>query len=186
MNQQRLAKDWGRLNGHPKQKRREPADGGLLVVKGKRARARPHQGIADANPLARPVNREMEGSGPDKLAAPLRADDQRRALLALRAQLQGDLIQAAESTLGNGIETTVGAPDEVDSASDIVEQDLAVSLLGSATVTLEQIEAALQRMAEGNYGRCLECNARIPAARLEAVPYATCCVSCAARQERAA
>jgi DnaK suppressor protein len=105
-------------------------------------------------------------------------------LLALRTRLQGDLIETAQLTLGNGIETTVDSPDTVDCASGVVEQDLAVSLLGSATVTLDQIETALQRIEDGKYDRCLECGTRIPAARLEAVPYATRCVDCAARQEQ--
>jgi DnaK suppressor protein len=78
------------------------------------------------------------------------------------------------------------SPDAADCATEVIEQDLAVSLLGSATITLDQIETALRRIEEGNYGRCLECDAWIPAARLEAVPYATRCVHCAARQEQIA
>ncbi len=82
--------------------------------------------------------------------------------------------------------TTTAAPDSVDIATEAAEQDVAVSLLGSATETLGQIDAALERIEDGSYGRCAECNAPIPAARLEAIPYATCCVHCAARQEQAA
>ena len=44
----------------------------------------------------------------------------------------------------------VAAPDTVDCASDVVEQDLAVGLLGSATATLEQIDTSLQRIARGH------------------------------------
>jgi len=112
---------------------------------------------------------------------------QRRALLALRARLRGNAAQTADTALsGCGVETTCASPDTADRASEIAEQDLAVSLLGSVTGTLEQIEAALQRIEDGNYGRCMECDTRIPAARLEAIAYATCCVQCAARQERVA
>ena len=64
----------------------------------------------------------------------------------------------------------------------IAMQDLAVGLLGSAAATLKQIETALERMDAGGYGRCLECGDKIPQARLEAVPYATRCVQCAARK----
>jgi len=105
--------------------------------------------------------------------------------LALRARLQGDVTEAADSALsGCGIESTCSSPDTADRAGEIIEQDTALSLLGNATRRLEQIEAALQSIADGSYGRCVQCNARIPAERLEAVPYATCCVQCAARLER--
>jgi DnaK suppressor protein len=45
--------------------------------------------------------------------------------------------------------------------------------------TLRQIEAALGRMEAGTYGRCEGCGARLPLARLEALPYARWCVTCA-------
>ena len=72
-----------------------------------------------------------------------------------------------------------------DRAGEVFEQDLAVELLGSVAETVTQIEAALQHIDDGSYGHCIECGERIPAVRLEAIPYATCCVQCAARQERA-
>jgi DnaK suppressor protein len=110
---------------------------------------------------------------------------QRLALLALRARLQGNVTRTADTVLsGVGIESACASPDAADCASEIIEQNLAVSLLGSATDTLEKIDLALRRIEEGSYGRCLECDARIPPTRLEAIPYATACVQCAARQER--
>jgi RNA polymerase-binding transcription factor DksA len=115
---------------------------------------------------------------------PLRMEERRLALLALRARLRGDVIGEAERTLSEGPETATNTLDSVDCASEIVKQDLAVGLLGSAAATLEQIDVALDRMGEGNYGRCLECGGRIPQDRLEAIPYATRCVHCAARQEQ--
>jgi len=114
-----------------------------------------------------------------------RVENQRHALVALRARLLGNVAQTANAALsGCGIEATCASPDTADRASEVFEQDLAISLLGSANGTLEQIEAALRHIDDGSYGRCVECGTRIPTARLEAVPYATCCVQCAARQER--
>jgi DnaK suppressor protein len=111
-------------------------------------------------------------------------EKQRRALLALRARLQGNVSRTADRALSEyGIETTCASPDTADRANEILEQDLALSLLGSASGTLEQIEVALQRIEDGSYGRCTECDVTIPVARLEAIPYATCCVQCAAQQE---
>jgi DnaK suppressor protein len=109
-------------------------------------------------------------------------ENQRHALLSLRASLRG----IAEASLAGSAETTSASPDSADLASEIIEQDVAVSLLGNAADTLDQIESALQRIEDGCYGRCAECQTRIPSARLEAIPYATCCVECASRRERAA
>ncbi len=123
---------------------------------------------------------------PETVPGSPRVEAQRRALLALRARLQGEVIDPAGTALGGcGIEQSCGSPDTADRAGEVVEQDLVLGLLGSAGDTLEKIGVALERIDEGAYGRCVECGAPIPAARLEAIPYATCCVPCAARQERA-
>lgn len=46
---------------------------------------------------------------------------------------------------------------------------------------LREISDALRRLAEDNYGSCMECEEPISAKRLEAVPWAKYCVKC---QER--
>ena len=44
-------------------------------------------------------------------------------------------------------------------------------------------QTALDRIAQGTFGRCEECRAEIPRARLQAVPYARHCVACARKLE---
>jgi RNA polymerase-binding transcription factor DksA len=78
------------------------------------------------------------------------------------------------------------SPDTADLASEIVVQDLVLSLLGSTNGALADIEAALERIDHGRYGRCEDCGEKIPAARLEVLPHTPLCVECAARQERGA
>jgi DnaK suppressor protein len=41
------------------------------------------------------------------------------------------------------------------------------------------IRAAIRRVDEGHYGICLRCGEKIASARLEAMPEATLCISCA-------
>ncbi|MCA1734721.1 MAG: TraR/DksA C4-type zinc finger protein [Actinobacteria bacterium] len=54
--------------------------------------------------------------------------------------------------------------------------------LGQNTVDLlRKVERALGRVADGTYGICESCGTQIPVARLEVLPYATECVSCARR-----
>ena len=114
-----------------------------------------------------------------------RHEAQRETLLALRQRLRGSMTQMADEALsGYGIETTGASPDTADRASETLEQDLALSLLGNATGALEQITEALERIENGAYGRCQRCGGTIPDARLEAIPYTPFCVECASRRER--
>jgi len=48
---------------------------------------------------------------------------------------------------------------------------------------ITEIHAALQRMIDGTYGKCLDCGRAVPLARLRAVPTAAFCVECARQEE---
>ncbi|MFB9322005.1 TraR/DksA family transcriptional regulator [Cryptosporangium minutisporangium] len=45
--------------------------------------------------------------------------------------------------------------------------------------TIEEIDAALERIEAGTYGRCVRCGGSIPDERLEFRPHAAGCVACA-------
>lgn len=51
-------------------------------------------------------------------------------------------------------------------------------------IELQRIDAALQRLAEGDYGYCLGCGEVIAAKRLEFDPTAPVCIACAEHSER--
>jgi RNA polymerase-binding protein DksA len=61
--------------------------------------------------------------------------------------------------------------------------DASMSELQSDTQEIRAIDAALERMDQGVYGKCLECGGDIPLARLEAYPTAERCTECQARRE---
>jgi DnaK suppressor protein len=46
--------------------------------------------------------------------------------------------------------------------------------------TIDEIDAALDRISDGTYGRCAHCGVDIPVERLEARPFAAGCVACQA------
>ncbi|GAB3850484.1 TraR/DksA family transcriptional regulator [Dactylosporangium cerinum] len=50
----------------------------------------------------------------------------------------------------------------------------------TARRAIEEVTAALSRIAEGSYGRCERCTGPIPAERLEILPHARLCVPCQA------
>jgi DnaK suppressor protein len=60
-----------------------------------------------------------------------------------------------------------------------VERDRVLSLSAVAKRRIEEVDAALHRLDAGTYGACRSCRRPIPVVRLEAVPEATQCVSCA-------
>lgn len=50
--------------------------------------------------------------------------------------------------------------------------------------SIEEIDAALQRIKEGTYGTCVRCGRKISVARLKAIPVTRLCVACARAEER--
>lgn len=58
------------------------------------------------------------------------------------------------------------------------------AMLAATRQSLEQINGALRRIADGRYGDCEKCGRRIPPARLEVVPHARFCVPCQEKQGR--
>jgi DnaK suppressor protein len=90
---------------------------------------------------------------------------------ALRRSLEGEL-----GLFRTSHERVVG--DAVDDALD-TDYGLVNSQLAEAeSRELSAIENALERIEDGDYGTCERCGERIPQARLQALPYATTCVSC--------
>ena len=109
----------------------------------------------------------------------------RERLLALRARLRGDVTKMADVALNQHRTEGSSLPIHLaDLGSDNFEQELTLDLMGSGKEALDKIEEALERIEEGTYGKCDECGAKIPAARLEAIPYATRCLKCAAEAEK--
>ena len=108
----------------------------------------------------------------------------RERLLALRARLRGDLTQMEDNALNKDHNNTTSMPNHMaELGSGNFAQEFTLSLLESDNDTLDQIEAAIERIEDGSYGLCEECGGKIPKSRLEAIPYAALCVCCASQQE---
>ena len=81
------------------------------------------------------------------------------------------------------IESDLRKPLSADSeerATDLENQDALEGIKSSEIREVHQIQGALRRIAEGTYGVCVQCGADIDPKRLEALPIATRCISCAA------
>jgi DnaK suppressor protein len=64
------------------------------------------------------------------------------------------------------------------------ESDTTISMAQRHATELEEIDAALGRIAEGSYGECEECGGNIGAARLEVQPTARFCIGCQEKLEQ--
>lgn len=118
-------------------------------------------------------------------------DSYRQLLLALRQRLTGDVTHLTREALreagGEASGSLSNTPLHMaDLGSDNFEQEFTFSLLENQEQTIEEIDAALDRLRQGTFGRCEECQKDIPRARLQALPYARCCVACARKLEQGA
>ncbi len=70
-----------------------------------------------------------------------------------------------------------------DIANDTEEAEKDLGLRENTQQLLDQVDHALARLAAGTYGICENCGKPIPAARLEARPFATLDVECQEKLE---
>jgi RNA polymerase-binding transcription factor DksA len=105
-------------------------------------------------------------------------DEQVRArLMAAKAAAKAELLRRVDR-----IHEHARDPLEADSseqAAQLGNVQVVSALESEAVEQVAEIDAALQRLELGQYGRCLGCGEQISAGRLQAMPAATLCVSCA-------
>lgn len=70
-----------------------------------------------------------------------------------------------------------------DDATEMEQQETALSLQRNTERLLAQVNHALERVAQGTYGVCERCGQPIPLERLEVRPYATLCLKDQALEE---
>ena len=105
-----------------------------------------------------------------------------RALLETERRATLDRLTALRADFGSIVEASrdSNADDEHDPEGSTIafERSQVDALASQAERHLAEIDAALERLAGGVYGRCERCGRQIPADRLEARPTARTCVSC--------
>jgi DnaK suppressor protein len=101
----------------------------------------------------------------------------RKALKTRKAEL-GDGRRNREAL---AIETSA---DELDRIQHAQERDFAMEALDRESLRQREITAALERIDNGSFGICLNCEEEIPAKRLAAVPWTALCIVCQEASER--
>ena len=100
------------------------------------------------------------------------------------------LTERLQQLLENGKKTfyvTNGSPekhpDPADRATEELEKDFNFKMREREGGLIGKIEDALERIDDGTYGICEECEEDIAEGRLEARPVTTLCIECKKRQE---
>lgn len=108
------------------------------------------------------------------------ANSLRVRIEALRRELA--LLREGESRVEHARDLLTQDDDDAPqrSADREVEQARSERLVAE----LAAINATAERLNDPDYGRCVDCGAAIPFARLELEPTATRCVPCESRRER--
>jgi RNA polymerase-binding protein DksA len=103
-------------------------------------------------------------------------------LVELRAeyeQTMGEIAEAQRDRL-----TDSAGDDQADTGTKTFEREQEITLANNLRERVGQVERALDRLDDGQYGWCERCGNAIPVERLAAFPSATLCVTCKQLEER--
>lgn len=89
--------------------------------------------------------------------------EKERSLLEDLRRLEGELAQPGD--VGDHVDNATASEETGDASEEITR----------VTDTLEAVRAAMQRIEQGTYGRCVVCGRPIEAKRLESVPWTPYC-----------
>ena len=105
----------------------------------------------------------------------------KKILLREREQIVGEVKQTYASSQELGQD---GIQDIGDEAANIYNKQILLSLNENERKRLQELDEALDRMANGTYGICEECGEPISLKRLEVRPVAKYCVACLSKLEK--
>ena len=109
-------------------------------------------------------------------------DEMKHILLKMKE----DTLKEINKAMKSGTDTPTGEPsgDIYDQASSERDRELDLLLGDREREKLRNIDEALLKITDGEYGICEECEEEIPIGRLKIVPFARYCVRCKADIEK--
>jgi RNA polymerase-binding transcription factor DksA len=120
--------------------------------------------------VTKPMTQEMIGS-----AAPRRAErinPKWRVHYKRLLELRDQLVNQQRDQFADAVTEQPGfSMHMADAGTDSYDRDLALSMLSHEQGALYEVEEALNRIRNGTYGICEATGKKIPAARLQAVPW---------------
>jgi DnaK suppressor protein len=110
------------------------------------------------------------------------------ALLLLREKISSQMKfhsdEALDAVKNSSGELTSMSTHMADAGSDNFMHDMELNLMTSEGNVIELIDEAIERLVNDEYGKCIDCGCNINPERLEAIPYAQCCIRCKTAREK--
>jgi len=110
-----------------------------------------------------------------------RLDYYKKKLLTRREELVRGIARTEQEGREADEDPTV---DLADKAANSYTKEFLFGQTNTDRRMLQLIDEALGRIKENKYGTCIECEEELQQKRLEAVPWARYCVSCAEKHEQ--
>jgi DnaK suppressor protein len=110
-----------------------------------------------------------------------RLDYYKKKLVTRREELMKTIARTEEEGRQADDDPTV---DLADKAANSYTKEFLFGMTNTDRVILNQIEAALKRINNDDYGVCANCQEELQQKRLEAVPWAKHCISCQEKAEK--
>ena len=93
-------------------------------------------------------------------------------------------VEAVDDELPGAIGDNSPGADEVDGSQITTSREIGWATRELLVERVNLLSTALERLGDGTYGVCIECDERISPARLHAMPEVATCVRCQDRLER--
>ena len=112
--------------------------------------------------------------------------DKLEEMKAMLLKMKEDTLKEISKAMKSGTDSQTGEPsgDIYDQASSERDRELGLLLGDREREKLRNIDEALLKIKEGEYGICEECEEEIPLGRLRVMPFARYCVKCKADIEK--
>jgi RNA polymerase-binding transcription factor DksA len=110
-------------------------------------------------------------------------------LLKLRSYFEEDIDSLEKKSLHKSGRDATGDLSNLplhpaDVGTDVFEQDFSLGILETENIKLKDIDEALERIKNKNYGICEECLSAINPNRLKIIPYTSLCIKCQEKMEK--
>jgi DnaK suppressor protein len=95
-----------------------------------------------------------------------------------------DILKAGEETLEDMTDSPENYADPADRATAESDRSFTLRLRDRERKLIRKIQEALQRIDDGTYGICEDCEEEIGVPRLKARPVTTLCIKCKSKREQ--
>jgi RNA polymerase-binding transcription factor len=99
-------------------------------------------------------------------------------------EMRDDLTRSIAVLQGEHPLARGGGAEAGDAGANLSEADRNQAAVELAMAQRTEVLAALARVDDGSYGRCVDCGNPVPDARLEARPATSRCVPCQSKRDR--